>query len=170
MSSLSSRPETHTSYRKFRNISRLVPKPSHRRRSIIVTAATLLLVVGTLLTRWFILKAIHEQVIEKLKNGQVLFFRPPAFCRVIDNTKEFNIITFPAACLFILILTVITRRVSFQRGKWCWGYVGIPMPIDFFAHVKRVFAAVIFAIFSDELVEIVYTVFSFDGGDSSEGR
>ena len=151
-------------------MSSLVRTPSHRGRSIIVTVFTLLLFVGALLIRWFILKAMHNQIVEKFKNGEPVFFQRAAFCRVMNINKEFNIITFPAACLFMLILTVITKRRSFQRGKWCRGYVGIAIPIDFVAHVKRTFAAVVFAMLSDELLEIVHTVFLPSGEDPPEGR
>ena len=51
----------------------------------------------------------------------------------------------------------------------CWGYVGLPMPFDFFSSVKRTFIAVIFAIFADELVEIANDLFFKSAPASDEG-
>ena len=73
---------------------------------------------------------------------------------MIDRRSDFNVITFPAACLLIVIFSITTKRVSFRRGKGCYGYIGLPIPLDFFTHVNRTFAAVIFSISADELLEI----------------
>jgi hypothetical protein len=69
----------------------------------------------------------------------------------------------------IILLTIITKRIAFHRNKYCKGYIGIPIPIDFFAHVKRTLAAVIFAIFADELLEIVSEIWSGGGGGRGRG-
>ncbi|CAF0965327.1 unnamed protein product [Rotaria sordida] len=64
---------------------------------------------------------------------------------------------------------MITKRVSFQRGKICKGYIGIPIPLDFFVHVKRTFSAVIFAVSADELLEIASQLFTLSGSPKNEG-
>lgn len=106
---------------------------------------------------------------DKFKNQQPLFFKRHSICRVIDLTSDFNILTFPAACLLILLFAIITKRASFQRNKWFKGYIGLPIPIDFFAHVKRSLAAVIFAIFADELLVIVFESISDDNKSTNKG-
>ncbi|CAF4000522.1 unnamed protein product, partial [Rotaria sp. Silwood1] len=46
---------------------------------------------------------------------------------------------------------MITKRESYQINRCCKGYFGLPIPLDFFARVKRTFAAITFAIFADDL-------------------
>ena len=87
---------------------------------------------------------------------------------MIDLTGRFNLLTFPVACLFIILLTIITKRAAFYRNRFCRGYIGIPIPFDFFGHVKRTLAAVIFAIFADELLEIASEIIS--GGDGQSEK
>ncbi len=71
--------------------------------------------------------------------------------------------------MLILLFTIITKRASFQKNKWFKGYIGLPIPIDFFAHVKRSLAAVIFAIFADELLVIVFESISGDNKSVNKG-
>ncbi len=122
-----------------------------------------------MLAKWSILKPIHEEIVYKFHNNQSLFFKRHSVCLIIDLTAQFNLFTFPVACLLIILLTIITKRIAFHRNKYCKGYIGIPIPIDFFAHVKRTLAAVIFAIFADELLEIVSEIWSGGGGGRGRG-
>ena len=131
---------------------------------------TLAVLTATLLIRWSILKSIHEEIVAKFKSDEPIFFQRNSFCLTVGQTKEFNIITFPAACLLFLIFTLTTKRRAFQRGKWFNGYVGIPIPLDFFAHVKRTFAAMVFAVFADELLEIALDLFLSLVTPSDDGR
>jgi len=71
--------------------------------------------------------------------------------------------------LLILLFTITTRRVVFQRNKLCKGYFGIPIPLDFFGHVKRTLAAVIFAIFAEELLGIANEILSRRAPSSNKG-
>jgi hypothetical protein len=129
--------------------------PSHRILSWITGILTLLLTTATLLAKWAIIKPIHDEIVDNLNNNRSLFFKRHSICRIMELKSDFNLFTFPVACLLILLFIIITKRVSFQRNKWFKGYIGIPIPLDYFAHVKRTLAAVIFAISADELLDIV---------------
>jgi hypothetical protein len=74
-------------------------------------------------------------------------------------------ITFPVACLLILIFTIRTKRTSLMRDK-CYGYGAPPMPVDFISHVDREFTAIVFAMSADELLAIVQEAFN---GSSPQG-
>lgn len=87
----------------------------------------------------------------------------------MEVKTEFNVFTFPLACFIILIFAVITKRVSPHCTKFCKGYIGIPVPLDFFAHIKRGLAAVIFTIFADELLNIANAAWSGDNPSSGRG-
>ena len=78
---------------------------------------------------------------------------------------EFNIITFPVACLIVVICIVSTKRISLLR-KACHGYGAPPIPVDFISHLNRKFAAIIFAIIADELLDVVASVI---GNSTSSG-
>ncbi len=47
------------------------------------------------------------------------------------------------------------------------GYFAPVIPIDFYIHIKRKFAAVVFAVIADELLDIVNQVIT---GNTSEGE
>ena len=51
--------------------------------------------------------------------------------------------------------------------KQCEGYVGPVIPLDFYVHIKRKFAAVVFAIIADELLDIINQVIN---GNTSNGE
>ncbi|CAF1345120.1 unnamed protein product [Rotaria sordida] len=137
--------------------------------SWITGIATLLLATSTLIIKWAILKPIHEEIVEKFKKAQPIFFKQHSICRIIDLRAEFNLFTFPLACFIILLFTITTKRVSFQGSKYCKGYIGIPIPLDIFAHVKRILAAVIFAIFADELLDIANDALNGSNPSSNQG-
>ncbi|CAF3476579.1 unnamed protein product [Rotaria sp. Silwood1] len=154
--------------RKFPSILTINLASSRRILSWITLIATILLAISTLIIKWAILKPIHEEIIYKFKNKQPVFFKRHSICRIIDLSSEFNIFTFPLSCFIILLFAIITKSVSFQGSKYCKGYIGIPIPLDFFAHVKRTLAAVIFAIFADELLDIANDV--LNGGNPSSNK
>ena len=162
------RPKPSIIQRKFPSIPIRDFHPSRRLSSWITGFLTLLVAIGTLLAKWSILKPIHEEMVEKFNRNQSIFFTKHSLCRVIDLTGRFNLITFPVACLFVVLLSVITKRASFFRNRYCRGYLGIAIPLDFFAHVKRTLAAVIFAIFADELLKIAQEVFIGGDGQSED--
>lgn len=76
-------------------------------------------------------------------------------------------LTFPIAFLLILIFAILSKRTSFMRGK-CKGYFAPVLPLDFYVHIKRKFAAVIFAIVADELLFIIRQVLT-DNSSSNQG-
>ena len=165
----SARSKTENLPRKLSNASSMQPTSNCDPLKIIVTIATILLAVGTLTAKWLIIQPIHNDIVNKFNHSEPLFFERHAICGVIDSQSDFNVITFPAACLLIVIFSLTTKRVSFKRDKGCKGYIGVPIPYDFFGHVKRTFAAVIFAIFADELLEITNRIFSGGSSRKSQG-
>jgi hypothetical protein len=83
--------------------------------------------------------------------------------------EEFNMFTFPIACFLVLLFIVTTKRKSSQENSYCYGYFAIPIPLDFFAHVKRTFAAVIFAVVADELSNLVNQFINRNSSSADEG-
>ncbi len=144
-------------------------RPSYRIFSLITGILTLIVAASTLVAKWLILKPIHDEVVNKFHRKQSLFFRRQRICGIIDLSAQFNLFTFPVACLLIILFSIITKRMSFLRNRFCKDYIGIPIPIDFFAHVKRTLAAVVFAIFADELLEIAVEILSGRGSSSDRG-
>ncbi|CAF0928868.1 unnamed protein product [Rotaria sordida] len=130
--------------------------------SCLITILMIIVAIGTLVAKWSIIKEIHNEIINKYKNKnkEAIYFNRKSFCDILD-IEQFNVVTFPVACLFIIICIVMTKRSSFMRNK-CHGYGAPPIPVDFLSHVDRKFAAIIFAIISDELLGIVQEI----GGSS----
>ena len=148
----------------------IVPTKSNRRIvAVILGIVTLLVAAAAVVIKWFLLKSVHDEIVGKRDRYEPLFFQRGSFCRFVEIPQDFNIVTFSTACLLILILSVTSKRVSFQRGKRCKGYVGLPIPMDFFSHVKRTFAAVIFAICANELLQIVNVILKGNPGSSNRG-
>ncbi|UJR14322.1 hypothetical protein I4U23_001318 [Adineta vaga] len=154
--------------RKFPKVSVVVFDPSRRRYSWITGFATLLFTAGALVAKWRTIKPIHDEVIYKFQNNQSVFFKKHSFCRIINLRAEFNLLTFPVACLLILLFMITTKRTSLRHNGYCKGYFGISIPLDFLGHVKRTLAAVIFAVFADELLDIANELLL--GGRSSTNR
>ena len=152
-----------------RSLSYTAPKSTGWIFALIAGIATLMLAAGAVIVKWTLLKPIHAEIIGKFKRDEPVFFQRHSACRTIDLRDEFNIVTFPAACLLIVLFSLVTKRVSFQKGKGCKGFTGIAIPLDFFSHVKRTFAAVVFTIFADELLEIVTRIFESTGPVRNEG-
>ncbi|CAF1262005.1 unnamed protein product [Adineta ricciae] len=126
--------------------------------SRIIVIGTILLGTGTLIIKWILLKSIHHEAVNKFEHGKTLLFEKHSLCSKIIFDSQFNI-TFPVACLLIIIFAITTKRVALQRDK-CNGYFALPIPVDFFSHVKPRFTAVMFAIFADELLDIAYELLS----------
>lgn len=157
-------------YRKFSTTSIYNPSVSHRTFEMITFIGTVLVAAGTLLARWRILQPIHDEIVEKYLNESSIFFTRHSLCHVIDLRTDFNVITFPVACFLIIVFSLMLKRVSFHRGKCCWGYFGVPIPLNFFGHWKRTFTAVVFAIFADELLSIANQMFSGKQSSASTGK
>lgn len=121
--------------------------------------------IMALITKWLLLQPIHDELVRKYRNSELLFYERQPICDVID-LQDFNLITFPVACFLTLIFIVFSRRTSFMRKK-CNGYIGPVVPLDFYMHVKRKFAAVVFAIVADELLDIINQVIN---GNTSNGE
>ena len=126
------------------------------------------IIVGTLalIIKGILLQNIHQEIVDKFHHQQPLYYDSPSFCRIINLRKEFNILTFPLACLLIGLFIILTKRKSSKQNACCYGYMTIPVPLDFFAHVKRTFAAITFAIVADELANIVNRFVSESGVDA----
>jgi hypothetical protein len=77
--------------------------------------------------------------------------------------------TFPLACLLIFIFIVTTKRKSANRLDRCKGYFAVPIPLDFFAHINRTFAAVTFAIVANELSNFANLFISENASSINEG-
>ena len=142
---------------------------SHHIRSLLIFIATLALAAGALIAKWRVLQPIHNEIVGKFNRKEPLYFERHSVCRVFDIREDFNIITFPCACFLIVIFSLTTKRVSFQKGLWFKGYIGLPIPMDFCTGVKRTFPTVVFAIFADELIGIVSGMFRRTS-DSSDGK
>ncbi|CAF3443085.1 unnamed protein product [Rotaria sp. Silwood1] len=121
--------------------------------SSFIAILMIIVAIGTLLAKWSILKEIHAEIVNKYKNKEPIYFNRKSFCDILD-IQQFNVVTFPVACLVVIICMITTKRISFMRNK-CYGYGAPPVPLDFLSHLDRKFAAVIFAIIADELFGIV---------------
>ena len=139
---------------KFPTVSVEVFDPSRRKYAWITGIFTIIFAMSTIVVKWSILKPIHDEVVNKYENNQSVYFNTHSVCRIINFRADFNIFTFPIACLLILLFMIITKRISSLHKRYCKGYFGVVIPLDFFGHVKRTLAAVIFAVFADELLDI----------------
>ncbi|CAF2625495.1 unnamed protein product [Rotaria sp. Silwood2] len=138
---------------KLINIAIQHVKKSTSVSSRVITILMIIVATGTLLAKWSIIKQIHDEIVNKYNNKEPVYFSRKSFCDIFD-IQQFNVVTFPVACLLVIICIVVTKRISFMRNK-CYGYGAPPVPLDFLSHLDRKFAAVIFAIIADELFEIV---------------
>jgi hypothetical protein len=117
----------------------------------------MIILVGiALVSKWSIIQPIHNEIVHKYQTDEPIYYIQNSFCNII-NLKEFNVITFPFACLLIILFIIRTKRTSFMRDK-CYGYGAPPMPVDFISEIDRKFAAVVFAICADELLSIIQEV------------
>ena len=132
--------------------------------SWLLSILTLLVAAVMLLIKWSLIKSIHNHVADQFQRNQSVYFERISLCATMEE-HEFNIITFPVACLIVVICIVSTKRISLLR-KACHGYGAPPIPVDFISHLNRKFAAIIFAIIADELLDVVASVI---GNSTSSG-
>ena len=157
-------------YRELPTILHPATSSTRRIRALIVGLITVVFATATLITRWILIQSIHDGIVDKFNRSQPLFFKRHPICDVIEIRDEFNIITFPAACLLFVMFSLTSKRVSFHHGKGCKGYIGVPIPFDVFTHVKRTFAAVIFSVSADDLIEIANRALRRNISSSNDGK
>jgi len=146
--------------------------PARRRLAWVTAILTLILTILALIVKWKLIQPIHDEIVEKynLNPNQPLFFKSHSICQTIDLVQQFNVLTFPIACFIILLFSIITKRMSKRRHRCMKDRIGIPIPLDFFSQIKRTLAAVIFALFADELLTIVQNTFSSDRSSRGHGN
>ena len=120
----------------------------------LVALGTILLGSIGITIKYTILKDIHDEIVGKYNRSEPIFYTRPQICKTMYPQPDLNIFTFPIGCFLILLFVFRTKRQSTTNQSFCSGYIGIPIPLDFFAHVKRTFAAVVFAIVADDLTNI----------------
>ncbi|CAF1129155.1 unnamed protein product [Didymodactylos carnosus] len=130
---------------------------------VIITALILPIAAAALIVKAFLLKPIHNDIVNKYETNQTLMYQPNDICSVID-LQDFNMLTFPVACALIILYAIISKRNSL-KNTLCHGYLAPPVPLDYFARIKRKLAAIIFAVTANELLEIVYQVLTENKSD-----
>lgn len=145
------------------------PNTSSRRLTWIAALAIVILGTIALIIKWIVLNNIHKEIIYKYQHNEPLFYNRPAVCGIIYLREEFNMFTFPLACLLIFLFTVMTKHQSTRVNKCCNTRFALPIPLDFFAHIKRTFAAVTVAIVADELSGIATQFISGNGSSIGSG-
>jgi hypothetical protein len=136
---------------------------------VITFVGTVVVMIVAIFIKWVILKSIHSDLVEKFKMNHLLYIEHPSVCRTMNLGTRFKLFTFPFACLLIFIFSMLTKRTSSKHTRWYLSYGGVPLPLDFFAHIKRTFSAMIFAIYADELVEIVNELINEDNTEETRG-
>ena len=131
-------------------------KQSARCSSLIIALLVFIVATIALIVKWLLLQPIHNELVNKYQEKEPVYYDRNSFCDIID-LQDFNLLTFPIACFLILIFVIFAKRTSCLREK-CKGYVAPVIPLDFYIHVKRKFAAVVFAIVADELLDIITQV------------
>ncbi|CAF0985454.1 unnamed protein product, partial [Didymodactylos carnosus] len=124
--------------------------------SVIITVLMFLIAAAALIIKAFLLKPIHNDIVNKYQTNQTLLYIPNDICSVI-NLQDFNMFTFPVACALIILYAILSKRSSFKKNLYK-GYFAPPVPLDYFARIKRKLAAVVFAVTAADLLEIVYQV------------
>ena len=150
---------------KYTDVALTNVKQSARFSSCIIAVLMIIVTALALMTEWLLVKPIHNEMVRKFEERDQLFFERNSICGIID-LSDFNMLTFPVACLITLIFILRSKRSSFMRPK-LKGYIGPVIPIDFFLHIKRKFAAVVFAIMSNELLDIINQAVN---GNTSKGE
>ncbi|CAF1500535.1 unnamed protein product [Rotaria sordida] len=139
-------------YPKLLDVALKTARRAPRLSLFLTTVLIIIVATAGLLGKWKILQPIHDEIVNKYQTKQSLYYIPNSFCNSIIF-DQFNVITFPVACLLIIMFITVTKRTSLMRDK-CHGYGGLPIPVDFISGVDRKFAAVVFAICADELITI----------------
>ncbi|CAF4138446.1 unnamed protein product [Rotaria socialis] len=92
-----------------------------------VNLSSILIAAAGLITKWLLIQPIHNELVYKYRTNQSLYFVPYAFL----SSEHY---------LYLSFLD---------------GYDGMPMLVDFLSHVDRKFAAFVFAVCADELLNIM---------------
>lgn len=137
--------------------------------AILIGIATILMGVGALAGKWILLKPIHDELVEQYQSIRILKGKRPAMCNKMNFGTDFKLVTFPVSVALILIFAVLSKRTAVRHRHLCRGYVTVPMPLDFFAHFKRTFSAVIFALYADELLDIANELMNGSNTEKDRG-
>ncbi|UJR33960.1 hypothetical protein I4U23_021376 [Adineta vaga] len=140
-------------------------KQSARFSSCFTAILMVIVTIVALIVKWLLIQPIHDELVKKYNDNEPLFYQRNSFCAIIDYS-DFNLLTFPIACFLVLVFVIFSKRTTCLRKK-LKGYIGPVIPLDFYIHVKRKFAAVVFAIIADELLSIVIQVLV---GDTSKDQ
>lgn len=159
--------QNHLLHRKLTQVALINVKQSARFSSCTIVLLMLIIIIGSLITKWLLLQPIHNELVNKYNQNESIYYERNTFCNLID-LEDFNMLTFPITCFLILLFIIFSQRTSCMRGK-CKGYFAPILPLDFYIHIKRKFAAVIFAIIADELLNILNEVFT-ESDSSDQGR
>ncbi|UJR38048.1 hypothetical protein I4U23_030730 [Adineta vaga] len=151
-----------STYPKLKNVFVTYVKQTYPLKSLGIALLVIIIAAATLLIKWSLLKKIHNEVIDKYRNNEGIYFTSASVCEVF-NVEYINLITFPVAVFVILVCIVVNQRASFMRDK-CKGYGAPPMPLDFFSHIDRKFSMVVFALIANDLLEIL------NGDSNTKGR
>ena len=126
----------------------------------------MLVAFSALGVEWAVLKPIHDELVEKFRQGSRLKVERPGTCNRMNFGTNFKLVTFPFSAALVLLFAILSKRTAVGHRHLAYGHVAIPLPLDFFAHFKRTFSAVIFALYADELLDIATELVS---GGTSEG-
>lgn len=131
-------------------------KKTTKLTSSITGGSTIILTAVTLTILWGILRRIHNEIVKQYNAtpDDPLYYNRTAICDILD-LEDFDVFTFPFACLLTVLCIIVTKRKSLKRNL-CHGYVAPAIPLDFLSHIDRKFAAVVFAMIADELIGILY--------------
>ena len=135
-------------------------KQSARFSSCLTAILTIIITTIALIIKWLLLQPIHNEIVNKYKNGELLIYERISFCDIID-LEDFNVLTLPIAVFIILIFIVSSKRTSCMPEK-LHGYIAPVVPLDFYINIKRKFFAVVFAAIADDLLNIVNQVINGD--------
>ncbi|CAF0849296.1 unnamed protein product [Adineta steineri] len=141
-------------------------KESTRFSSCLIVVLMIIVATVSLVVKWSLLQPIHNELVDKYTQKEPLFYVRNSFCNAIDFQDGYNLITISVSCFCIIIFIVFSKRTSCLRGKLN-GFFGPVIPLDFYVHVKRKFAAVVFAVIADDLLDIVVQVID---GSTSQGE
>jgi hypothetical protein len=153
------------SHPKLKTLAVINMKESYRCSSIFLFAFVPILAVVGLVTRWLLLQPIHDQIVRKYQEQTALFYERHSICEIID-LQDFNLLTFPLACFLTLLFICLNKRASCLRLK-LKGFIGPVIPLDFYIHIQRTFAVVVFAVVADEILDIINQVIN---GNTSNGE
>lgn len=144
--------EVASTRRRPSSLVRLIFSSRSRRMNFAITVVgTVVVVIITIFIKWTILNPFHTDLVEKFKVNYFLYIEHPSICRTMNLGTRFKLFAFPFACLMIFIFSILTKRTSTKHRRWYLNCGGVPIPLDFFAHIQRTFSAMIFAIYAEEL-------------------